>query len=260
MRTWLSILLLLCLIHSAQARQIVRVGAYSFPPYATINAAGEAEVELVDLLNRHQDKYEFRIVTTSPSRRYYDFRRNAFDVMFYESRDWGWQGYPVDVSPVFLTGGEHYVALQRPGRSQHYFDDFTGKRMLGMRGYHYGFAGFNSDPDFLRRKFGMIGTTNNEATLRLLLDGKGDVAVVTSAYLNQFLAANPELRQRLLISERLDQEYRHTILVRSDFEPSAAELGALLRDLDKAGVLRPLWQTYGTPGRSDPDKSSRAKP
>ncbi|WP_051279535.1 substrate-binding periplasmic protein [Chitinilyticum aquatile] len=263
MRTWLSILAtlaLLCAIGAAQARQIVRVGAYSFPPYVTIDAAGEAQIELVELLNRHQDRYEFRIVTTSPSRRYYDFSRNAFDVMFYENRDWGWQRYPVEVSPVYLTGGEQYVALQRPGRTQRYFDDFSGKRMLGMRGYHYGFASFNSDPEFLRRKFGMIGTTNNEATLRLLLDGKGDVAVVTSAYLSQYLAANPELRSRLMISDRLDQEYRHTILVRSDFEPNAAELAALLRELEKSGVLRPLWQKYGSPGRSDPDKLTRPKP
>ncbi|MBE9610986.1 hypothetical protein [Chitinilyticum piscinae] len=244
MKSLIALTFLLMNVASA-AKLTVLVGAYSFPPYVNLNEAGEARMELLDILNRQQDKYEFRIVTTSPSRRYYDFERNAFDVMFFENRNWGWGKYPVEVSPVFLTGAENYVALNMPGRDQRYFDSFKGKRMLGMRGYHYGFAGFNSDPEYLRRNFNMTGTTNNEATLRLLLEGKGDVAVITSAYLNEYLVTHPQLRSRLLISQRIDQEYRHTVLVRQDYEPSAAELGMLLAELEKKGVLQPLWQKYG---------------
>jgi polar amino acid transport system substrate-binding protein len=222
------------------------VGLTVFPPYIQ-PSAGEPGLrsELLDLMNSFQSQYRFVGMATGPMRRFRDFDAGLYDLTLYDNLAWGWQDRPVEASKVYLRGGEVYVALAVPGRDQGFFAELKGKRMIGMRGYHYGFAGFKADPAYLEREFDMVLTQDNEATLRLLLAGRGDVAVVTEAYLNIYLHQRPEIRAELLISQRKDQEYAHSAIMRKGKRPSVAELDQLFGRMRESGVLQPLWAKYG---------------
>jgi len=88
-------------------------------------------------------------------------------------------------------------------------------------------------------------TKSSLGTIKMVLAGnRGDISVVTKSFLNQFLNKHPERRQQLLISNKLDQEYNHTIIVRKGIKPTVKELDGYLRDLRKTGALDQIWQKH----------------
>lgn len=82
-------------------------------------------------------------------------------------------------------------------------------------------------------------------SLHHLLVGRGDVAVITKSYLNRYLMKQPKDKSKLLVSDRMDQVYEHTAVVKKGSRPSAQDIDALLTAMEKAGVLKPLWANYG---------------
>lgn len=234
----------------AWAGQVVKVGGYPFAPFVETNAAGQPDglaLRLVEALNAHQDRFTFQFVPTSPNRRYKDLETGQFDVILFESPDWGWteRKLPVQASRVFLDGGELYVALARPGRGQDYFADLAAKRMVGLIGYHYGFADFEADPAVLASRFRMTLVRDNAASIEAILKDRGDVAVVTDAYLKRWLKSRPEARDKLLVSERFDQRYAHRALIRQGAAVTPAELDRMLSAMDLDGTLTRLWREFG---------------
>jgi ABC-type amino acid transport substrate-binding protein len=226
----------------------VSVGMYHFAPFVeSKDSLGEVgmTLDLVAALNKSQQKYHFNTQLIPPKRRYQSFKDGHYDVIFYESKSWGWQDINVDVSAVYQQGGEVYIALKKQGRDQEYFSDFNNKNMIGILGFHYGFANFNSDEDYLVKEYNMILTPDNDRSIKLLLKERGDIAVVTKAYLQSFLLVNPNVRSRLLISDNLDQFYNHRVLLRPDILPSLDEVNAMLNDLKKTGEMKKLLVKYG---------------
>lgn len=234
----------------ASARQIIKVGGYEFAPYVEMGAAGKPDglaLRLIEAMNAHQDRFTFQFVPTSPSRRYRDFQDGKFDAILFESPEWGWaeRQLPVEASRVFLDGGEVYVAQAQAGRGQDFFADLAGKRMVGLLGYHYGFAGFEADPAILAARYHMALVNDNGACIEMILKGRGDVAVVTDAYLKRWLRGHPEAAGKLLISERFDQRYAHRALVRKEGPVGAADMDHIFDAMEKDGSLGRLWRDFG---------------
>lgn len=230
--------------YPVMATELVRVGAYPFLPFS--DKSSGLTPDLIQAMNAFQNEYRFELVDTSPNRRYNDMATGHFTMMFFENIKWGWDPKAVEASKVFLRGdGEVYVAHSMPGRDQSYFDSLDGKEIMGVLGYHYGFANFEADRGKLLKKFRMNFSSDNEIILRNFLLGYGDVAVLTKSYLNNYLLKHPEVTGRLFISDRLDQEYFHTILVKSGSKPTAQEMDVLLAKMEAAGVLKKLWKKYG---------------
>lgn len=229
----------------------VKVGMYPFAPFVEFTKDQQYEgmtVELIQALNELQNDYQFIPVSISPKRRYQAFNDGEYDVIFYESLQWGWEGIEIDASDVYQTGGEVYVALKTENRTQSFFSDFSKKRMVGMLGYHYGFADFNADEDFLRQTYRMLLTWNNQKGLDLLLAKRGDIAVVTQAYLKRYLLQHPELKNRLLISDKFDQKYQHTALVRPNIQPSVQDINRMIKTLQQTDAWHGLLSRYGISG------------
>lgn len=227
-----------------QAAERVAVGAYPFLPFVH-NQAG-LTYDLVEAMNRFQSEYEFHVVSTSANRRYRDMAQGTYQVMLFENIKWGWDSQTVDASKVFLQGdGEVFVARSGRGRGQLYFEDLADKHILAVTGYHYGFANFEADAAVLAQKYRITFSSDGEISLRNLLAGRGDVAIVTKSYLSSYLLANPQVAAQLLVSDQFDQTYAHTALVRKGTRPSAQELDQLLERMRAAGVLKKLWARYG---------------
>lgn len=246
---WLALCLLSPqLLASAQPEAQVKVGIYPYPPYVEQNEQGEYEgiaISLIQLLNEHQSHYQFVPVPISPKRRYQAFTMGDYDVIFFENPAWGWQGIPIEISRPYQTDGEVYVALAEQGRDQQYFADLSDKRMIGILGFHYGFAAFNADEQFLRQNFQMILSWTNEKNLSLLRERHGDVAVMSKAFLHRFFKDNPGAREEFLVSDRYDQRYQHSALIRPGFMPGAKEINQLMDELKSNGKLLELFRPYG---------------
>ena len=246
------LIVILALISSStvlsQQPVTVMVGMYPFAPFVEQDDSDSASgmtPDLVVALNRNQKKYVFKTVLIPPKRRYQSYQRGDYDVIFYENKAWGWQDYDVEVSKVYQKGGEVYVALKQSGRGQEYFERFDDKRMMGILGFHYGFADFNADEKFLHSKFDMSLSLDNDRNLIKLLKQRGDVVVVTKAYLQRYLKNYPGVKEYLLISEKLDQEYNHTVLLRPDGNISVSEVNQMLDDLTSSGEMKRLFDKYG---------------
>ena len=63
---------------------IVKVGGYAFPPFVDMSSGQPAGItpDLINALNALQDRYRFVFFLTSPKRRYYDFKKGLYDIIF----------------------------------------------------------------------------------------------------------------------------------------------------------------------------------
>jgi len=239
----LGLLMALPLVASEQ----VRVGAYHFPPYVIKPehaAPGGVLPELLAALNDVQSDYQFTLVPTSVTRRYRDLESGRFDLILFESPGWGWQNTAHTALELHIEDAEVYVALAEPGRDQDYFDQLKGKRLALYSGYHYGFAGFNADQQFLREKFAAVLTYSHDSNLLMLMRGRADIAVITRSYLQDYQSRYPERSKALLVSRRVDQFYRHHALFRAQSPLTPETFAGLLLKLNRNGQLDALLQRY----------------
>lgn len=227
---------------------IVKVGVVHFPPYIEVEANGKTGgmiMELLDYMNTVQSTYKFEPIQTSAMRKIRDFKNSSYDLSFFDNVKWGWDKADVDASQVFMRGKEIYIAKKKPGRGQNYFTDFTEKSMVGMLGYHYGFANFNADASYLRKKYNMQASTSNEGSVKMILHDRGDIAIVSDAFLHWYFIIHPEARAKILISNKVDQHYLLTVIVRKNIRPSVQEINTLLKKFRQSKQFKSMQDRYG---------------
>ena len=245
-RLWLVVLGLLA-AQPLLAAQLIKVGAYHFPPYVSKPESEAPQGLLPDLLvtlNAQQSDYQFVLVPTSVTRRFRDFQSARYDLIMFESPTWGWQNTPHETFDMQVQDAEVYVAKAAAGRGQEYFSQFSGKRLALYNGYHYGFAQFNADPEYLAKQFNAVLTYSHDSNLLMVLRERADLTVVTRSYLHRYLLRYPEQRTQMLVSDRVDQVYRHQALLRPSAPISVEGLRGLLRQLRDGGQLSALYRQY----------------
>lgn len=233
---------------SVSAVTPVKIGGYIFPPFVEKASDGKFSgitIDMIKALNHIQSEYDFQFVFTSPRRRYQGFETKSYDMLFFESIHWGWQKQPIKPTKVFLKGGEVFIALKKIAKNQTYFKSLKDKSKVGMLGYHYSFAQFNADPNFLKKNHKMYLTNDSDTNIKLVLNGRRDIAIVTKSYLDKYLKSDSSAKSKLLVSAKLDQEYNHTILVRKGSTPDVAKMNALLDQLSQTGELKKVFKKYG---------------
>ncbi|MGL4317472.1 MAG: substrate-binding periplasmic protein [Pseudomonas sp.] len=240
--------LLLIVLAPVQAAQDVLIAAVQFPPYV-IKPEKDVQqgllAELVGSFNRIQGDYRFKLRATSLNRRFDDFRKGRVDIVIFENPDWDWQGIAGSRIDLGLEDSEIFIARAEPGRGQDYFDNLMDKRMALFNGYHYGFAGFNNEPDWLTHNFKATITYSHESNLNLVLRGRADVAPITRSWLAGNLREHPELQKQLLVSNWVDQVYRHYAILRPEAPISAERFRQLMQELRDDGELVRIFTPYG---------------
>ncbi len=228
---------------------IVRVGGYTYPPFIGKDESGSYSgltLDLLELLNGIDSGYRFLFVPTSPNRRYRDAEAGLYDIIFFERTEWGWseRGIPTTVSGVLFQDSQVFLARRHPDRGQEYFDDFEGKRLLGILGYHYRFAGGVTDPDALERTFGM-GTVNDQtAVVQAVLSQRADIGIVNETFLRGYLVRHPEAAELLLVSDRCDDIHPLRILFMEHAPIGPRTLESLLLRLERETAIERLLSRY----------------
>lgn len=229
----------------AVAQQEVRIGAAHFPPY-TVRPEKGADTgllpELVVALNQLQSVYRFVVVPTALPRRFQDLKQGRIDLAIFENPQWGWQDIDHVSVDLGLEDAEVFVALRKDGRGQEYFDSLDGKRLAVFSGYHYAFAGFDADPGWLASHFNAMLTYSHESNLLMVLRGRADIAPITRSFLSDYLAHNPQVADKLMMSERVDQIYHHYAILRPDAPISAEALRGYFQQLHANGDLQRIFQ------------------
>lgn len=198
-------------ICTVQAKKIeIRIGSYHFPPYANHDQPTNLGLttELIKELNNIQKKFKFVEIRTTAQKRYQDFENSRFDGVFFESKKWGWSHYK-DLKFVkkILLDGEVFIARKLSGRTQDYFKTLKDKKLAAFKGYHYKFANFNSDEEFLKSHFNIDLSHSHLENIRKVKENKADMAIVTYTFLKKFLNDHPSLKDDFIISANYDQRY-----------------------------------------------------
>ena len=71
------------------------------------------------------------------------------------------------------------------------------------------------------------------------------MAIVTQSYLEMFNEDNPEAKSKLLISNQMDQVYKHTILIRKKNTLDISKMNNLIDELLKSGRFKEILEKYG---------------
>lgn len=235
----------------ASAETEIRVGVYNFPPIASINEDNQLTGLLAETLERvdsaHPDIH-FKIIHTSPQRRYLDFEAGLYDVIFFESPDWGWENHDFDTTIPILTDEEVYLALKKPGRDLSFFDDVSKRRIVAISGYHYGFADLEANNAELEKRFDIEFSDSHRRNINLIKADRpsvAEVAIVSRAYLQQHLKRHPEDWETFLISDIPDQSYYLSIITHPDAPVDAEGMIQLIEPLMRNGQYRLLVERWG---------------
>lgn len=222
------------------SKETINVGVYNFPPFVVMNkgVAKGKTIDIINFLNIIQDKYIFKVFKTSSIRRFSDFQNSLYDIIMFENKKWGWNHYNISKSKVFHEGKEVFISLKKTGRTQDYFNDLKYKSLVGILGYHYKFNNFISDKKDLKKKFNITLVTKHSKSIEMILKDRADIAIITKSYLDNFMKNNKRKFSKLLISKKLDQEYKHTVLMKSDNKKiSISIMNSLLDKVIKSGIL-----------------------
>lgn len=200
LRCWCALCLLGLVGPGWAAPTLVRVGAYSFPPY--LEGTQGATPRFLALLNSHQDRWRFVLVRTSARRRYIELDAGVFDMMAFENPQWSWNAAKIRTGRPLLRDAERTIARSAPGRDQSFFA--SAHTRVAVFGFHYGFSGQRAltggGPE-------LYFVAKPALVLEQVLSGKSAQGIITESYLERLLAADPELAPRLLVREKKDCEY-----------------------------------------------------
>lgn len=230
----------------SRERQTVIVGGYQFEPF--VDVTGGVAPKFLQLLNDRQDQFEFRFLEIPARRRYSLMQAGKVDMILFEMLAWGWEDKAalVAVTPPLLSGAEVFISRAEDYRQDpQIFERLQSKKLALTLGYHYGFAGFNANPDFLKKTYDVVLSDFQRYTLRHVLVGSADLAVVNEAFLERAFIQAPDLRYRLKVSPKPDQQYRLPVMVRKNGPISEADVVALLHQLEKSGELRAFFEAEG---------------
>ena len=196
-------------------------------------------------MNKFQNKFTFKFLPTSSKGRYISFYKKRFDLIMFEDKKWDWDNNNILASKILLESKEVYITKAGPSKDQSFFYNIQDKSIAVIRGYHYKFANFNSDENYLKKNFKIQISSSHSGNILKALLGRTDIAVVSLSYLNKFLKDNPDKKDLLLVSEKFDQEYKHRILIRKKINITVEDINNLINKMEKAGIINRIWKKYG---------------
>lgn len=245
------IFLFFVLNSSAFARiTVVQVGAYIFPPYfekAAFSNEGVI-VELISLLNKKQIEVQFTLYETSPKRRYQDFEQGKYDLILFESPEWGWKSYLTKIDffgqdtvdeEVFITSMSKFKKY-----GKEYVESIKDKSIGLFLGYHYKFADFNSDEALLKKKYNAYVSSSHVRNIISVSKDRLDLAVVTKSFIEKYLSENPELRNKIYVSSVVDQKYLMKFGLRKQAAIGEDKIKAILKEVLESEEYKQIQKKY----------------
>lgn len=224
------------------------VAAYEFPPFYSSRVPQHLLGLLLDTLNSKQVEYHFKIREVRPQDRYSAIMSGGCcDLMLFESMDWNW---PTEVDYVwgdYLTSGsERLFALShRIERGEVDFVVDGSRRVGGVIGYHYQFAGFETSAALLEQEYNLYGADNQRTALNMLLNERVDLAVLTDEYVRWLQLRKQPMIELVVGADAYDHSYRTRIIGKPDGSITMTDFERLMWSLYEDGTLASLFDDFG---------------
>ncbi|MDM7945145.1 MAG: transporter substrate-binding domain-containing protein [Oceanibaculum nanhaiense] len=230
---------------TALAAETIRIGGYPFPPFVEVidGQPGGLTLDLIAATNKAQTRYRLDFVPTVAEQRYSGLSGGKFDLIAFESPDWGWPRGNIATGDTLHEGSEIYVALAQPDRDQSFFANLAERHIAIVSGFHYGFTGMGTNG--ATRRFDILETAEPGDGLQAVLDGEAEIAVLNDVFLKRLLAEVPEMKETLLIGETPDQRYSQTVIGNARRAEMVNAIGRLLLDTMRAPDFRDVLRGYG---------------
>lgn len=216
-RFLLSFFLLLSV--SGYSKELIKVGGYEFPPYVESESDSEftgISIQMIKILNKVQNEYQFQFVETSAMRRYKDIVEGNYELILFEDTKWGWKPYLkfLDVSTIMAIDAERYITAKSEGVNQSYFKNLKDKSKIVMFGYHYPYSKFQTDSKILLEKYQTTLAHSQSSILKAVASRHKDIGIITHSYMENLYQTNKKIKSKLLISNKKAQTYKLRSLLR----------------------------------------------
>lgn len=223
----------------------VRVGEYNFEPFVEGNLG--ITPAFLTILNSYQGEYLFEFVNMPALRRYEMMERGNIDAIFFEMPVWGWteRNIPFEVTQPILKGQELLVARSNNPKGDDLFTLSPERKVALVHGYHYGFANFRDDHDTINRYVDGTFLQQQKQIMQYVLRGAADVGMMSNIFLQWEIKRKPELRHLLMVSPKVDHEYKLPMMLRSGGPISAESLTLIIAKMAKSGTLKSFFDVFG---------------
>jgi ABC-type amino acid transport substrate-binding protein len=241
-----GMLLILCGLMAAKANEpvTVKVGAYEYGVvYFYEHGRPRGMVpHLIRLLNDVQNEYVFELAETSSRRRYQAVSNGEVDLILLENSQWEWQEFDVRFSEPIVQEKDLYLTLAGRDDIQSLLSNVTNHPILCVLGFHYGFAGFKSDPAYLRQNFDVLLRYNEKEVLEGLLADKAPIGIVSAGFLAAQFVEYPALRDSLVIADQPDAIHDLVSVLSASSSITLERFNELIAQLHSIGEVERLWQ------------------
>lgn len=246
MRAVWSILLLALISYPSLANKIVvKVGAGIRPPFLLPDGKGMGP-EIITALNLVQEDFQFELVSVPIARRVTSLENGLVDIVMWDNVNWGWNNIEsLTASMPLLHTRDSFVAHSSNTSVQDYFDNFTGKSICGVNGYHYRFLNFETDYQALSKDLNITLVRTEEESIKMALNKRCDISVASLSAINWFFTVYPDARSQLTVSERFDTQYTRHFLIPAYAPISSDEIDSIFLKANKLGLIEPIYNRYG---------------
>lgn len=216
------------------------------PPMVVGDNKGLA-ADLVAALNISQQRYHFRYQLLPTLRMRKQMAAGQIHISLFNNVAWGFEPGTVAASNELLADADHFIALNQPGRDERFFDGVGAVPMVGVRGFHYHYAGYEQSEAVLDLRFNTRLMTSEPAVVSAVLRGQAEIGVVSAALLNYLAGQQPEQFAQLLLSQRVDSRFSRHLVVSNRSPIDVPTLNRLLGCLAANGSLQAIYSRYHLP-------------
>ena len=206
--------------------------------------------EFINILNDAQQEFNFILISLPVKRLTLSVEKNNFDVLFLMAMQWLPKTTQKNIEKTefyTITKNELYT-LKENASEQTYFDNLDKLTKVGVLGYSYQFAGFNTNAEYLREEHQVSLTIDEFNVVKMLLLRRAEVGVLNSIAYQYFKKQNILNMDLLFKSDVPDAVYETHFLINSQSNKiSSRKMDEILNLPTTQMQLQKLLDKYGIP-------------
>ncbi len=203
-----------------------------------------AMVDFVGRMNRVQNKFRFEVRIFPRLRLDSVFIDKQADVYPLRTTLWTKPALGLLATRTILSSGDVYIARRDNRYGGAVFSAIKSRRVVGVRGYHYGLFNNNTDEAYIRQHFDAYLLPSNDSVIQYVLADRADVGIVPELIMADILR-DPAMRAALIVGAEFDSRVELSNLVRKDGPIKVAEMDHIIELLARSGEVGKLRERLG---------------
>lgn len=221
----------------------VNIGGYIFPPYVTADRmyVKGYTIDLINELNKIQDKYHFIFNLTAPKRRYSDFG-NKFHIIFFEDINWGWNEKTNSFETIDFTIEDYEVffALKKHINTKNYFENYKNKKLVLVRGFHYPIVNFDTNEKLIQERLDVVFTNHSDKLVDYIIRERAEIGLINITSLNKLKKDRKEYYNKIFISSQKLNIYKLSAIISNQSPITKKEFEKLIKKIEEKNFFKKI--------------------